>query len=114
MLSPTSPAREQLQRAHERILATPGLAESVNATLRFVVTGAGGGTFLMNLADQPGVVEGDGDAGCTLTLTEEDLVAMFKRQVEGFELFSTGRLQLDGDPSLALRLAPLLELLGPA
>lgn len=44
-----------------------------------------------------------------VTMTDEDLVAMMRRELNGMTAFMTGRLQVDGDLILAQRLTTLFD-----
>ncbi len=45
----------------------------------------------------------------TLTIGDEDLVALFTGELNGMTAFMTGKLQLDGDLMLAQRLSSLFD-----
>ena len=76
-----------------------------------MLEGDGGGDFIVNLKDNPGVTEGDGSAECTIRMSGQDFVNLSEGKANGQELFFTGKLRVEGDMSLALRLQPLMELL---
>jgi putative sterol carrier protein len=48
-------------------------------------------------------------ADVTLTMEEDDLVALIKGELNGMTAFMTGKLQLDGDLMLAQRLPSLFD-----
>ncbi|QHS09524.1 SCP2 sterol-binding domain-containing protein [Sinimarinibacterium sp. NLF-5-8] len=45
----------------------------------------------------------------TITMEDEDLIAMFKGELNGMTAFMTGKLQIDGDLMLAQRMATLFQ-----
>jgi len=56
----------------ERISEDPEKAKSIGAVYKFNVTGDNGGTWVINLKDNPGVSEGDAPADCTITVGSQD------------------------------------------
>ena len=50
-----------------------------------------------------------GEAGCTMTLDSEDFEKMFKGDVNATQAFMTGRLKIDGDMMLAMKLEKLMR-----
>jgi len=105
-----SQAAERIAQLAEKIKANPSVAAEIDAIYKFVLTGDGGGTWLVNLKDAPGVQQGDGDADCTLTLAADDFVQLLDDPNTGQQLFFGGKLQVDGDMGLALKLQQLTEL----
>ena len=105
-----STASEKIAELQSKIASNPAAAQSIGATYKFVLTGDGGGTWLVNLKDAPGITEGDGAADCTLTLAADDFVQLLDDPASGQHLFFSGKLQVDGDIGLALKLQQLTEL----
>ena len=97
--------------AHQKLTANAVRAKSIGAVYKFILEGEGGGTFVMDLKENPSVVEMDGDAPCIITMSASDCVDMLEGRVTGQELFFGGKLRIDGDMGLAMKLEPLLELL---
>ncbi len=94
----------------ERMKENPDLAKSINATYKFVVTGEGGGTWVVDLTKEPPEVrEEDTDANCTITIAAEDFVAMLEGKLDGQMAFMTGKLKIAGDMSLAMKLGQILK-----
>jgi (3R)-3-hydroxyacyl-CoA dehydrogenase / 3a,7a,12a-trihydroxy-5b-cholest-24-enoyl-CoA hydratase / enoyl-CoA hydratase 2 len=87
----------------DRIAKDPGIAADVGAVIQFVVKDPDA-AFTVDLASAPGSVkEGKAAAATTLTLAEEDLVALVKgASAEG--LHQHGKLRVDGDVRPAHRL----------
>ena len=105
-----SQASERIAQLAEKINANPSVAGQVGATYKFVLTGEGGGTWVVNLKDAPGVQQGEASADCTLTLDADDFVQLLDDPNTGQQLFFSGKLQVDGDVGLALKLQQLTEL----
>lgn len=105
-----STASELMQRIGEKIGSTPDVAENFNATYRFELEGDGGGSYLVNLKDAPGVEQAEGPADCTLSLAASDFVDLLEGRANGQQLFFQGKLRVDGDMGLALKLENLANL----
>jgi putative sterol carrier protein len=104
-------ASDKLKQMGAKIAENKAQASAIGAIFKFVLEGEGGGTFIVNLKDNPGVAEGDGPAGCTISMTSQDFVDLTEGKANGQQLFFTGRLKVEGDMSLALRLQPLMDIL---
>ncbi|HTM46446.1 MAG TPA: SCP2 sterol-binding domain-containing protein [Polyangiaceae bacterium] len=106
-----STAKELMTKTHERLQAQAATAAAIGATYKFVLSGDGGGTFLMNLKDAVGVTETDGPADCTIKMSATDYVEMMHGRANAQALFFQGKLQVEGDMGLALKLQNLTEIL---
>jgi putative sterol carrier protein len=106
-----STASEKLKQMGAKIAEKKSQASAIGAVFKFALEGDGGGTFIVNLKDNPGVTEGDGAAECTILMTAQDFVDLTEGKANGQQLFFTGRLKVEGDMSLALRLQPLMDIL---
>ena len=85
------------------------LSERVNGTYKFVLSGADGGTWFVDLTRSPGAVrEEDVDAQCTLTAASTDFLAIVNGKLDGKLAFLTGKLRVAGDVGLAMKLPALL------
>jgi putative sterol carrier protein len=104
-------ASEKLKQMGAKIAEKKSQASAIGAIFKFVLDGDGGGSFIVNLKDNPGVVEGDGPAECTVRMTAQDFVDLTEGKANGQQLFFTGKLKVEGDMSLALRLQPLMDIL---
>lgn len=100
-------ARELMESAKKQIAENKARAAAVGAIYKFVLEGDGGGTFVLNLKDEPGVTEGDGDAQCTIKMKAKDYVDMVEGRTSGQRLYFTGKLKVKGDMSLAMKLEQL-------
>lgn len=111
MLATMATAKEKMTEAHHKLTANAAKAKDIGAVYKFILEGEGGGTFVMDLKDNPSVTETEGDAPCVITMSAGDCVDMLEGRVTGQELFFGGKLRIDGDMGLAMKLEPLLELL---
>ena len=105
-------ARELVDEARTKIEANTEAVAAVDAIYKFVLEGEGGGTWIWTLADQPTIVEGDGDAPCTIRMSADDYVAMREGRVDAQQLFFAQRLKVEGDISLAMKLQSLNDSIG--
>lgn len=104
-------AQEKMQQASEKISQNAAMAKQIGAVYKFVLEGDGGGTWIMDLRNEPKVVEGDGDAQCTILMAASDYVDMMEGRAQGQQLFFMGKLRIEGDMGLAMKLQSLTELL---
>jgi (3R)-3-hydroxyacyl-CoA dehydrogenase / 3a,7a,12a-trihydroxy-5b-cholest-24-enoyl-CoA hydratase / enoyl-CoA hydratase 2 len=93
------------QALQERLAKSPELAAEVGALLQFKITSPEG-AWVVDLRGAPGSVAQGTQAGAvaTLTLADEDLLALAKGAEAARELFMRGRLRVDGDVRVAQRL----------
>lgn len=86
-------------------------AEDVNATIQFDLTGDNGGQYWLKIAN--GSAEsGSGQAespNMTLKAAADDWLAVTKGELNPMQAFMSGRLKVQGDMSLALKLQALLS-----
>jgi putative sterol carrier protein len=102
---------EKMNQAALAIEQNASAASQVGAVYKFVLEGDGGGTWIVALKDSPKITEGDGDAECTIKMPGSDFVDMLEGRVEGQDLFFAGKLQIEGDMALAMKLGALTALL---
>ncbi len=84
----------------------PEKAEGVNAVIQYHLTGEGGGDWVVRIADGTCTVEEGVAENPTLTLKMDanDYVDLITGKLDGMTAFMTGKLQLEGDFTLATRL----------
>jgi sterol carrier protein 2 len=104
-------ARDKMLELGQKLSERKAKAAAVGGVFRFVLSGDGGGTFVMNLKDQIGVTEGDGAAPCTIKISASDFVDLFEGRASGQALFFSQRLTVEGDMAMALKLQALTEIL---
>jgi len=104
-------ASELIERIRARIADQRELLTSVGAVYKFVLEGADGGTYLLDLKEALQITSGDGPAGCTVRMSTTDFVDLFEGRANGQALFFTGKLKVEGDMALALRLQTLTSIL---
>jgi putative sterol carrier protein len=104
-------AKDKMDEAASKIEQNKEQAKQIGAVYKFVLDGEGGGTWVMNLKDNPGVTAGDGDAQCTIKMAASDYVDMVEGRANGQQLFFTGKLKIEGDMGLAMKLQKLTEMI---
>ncbi len=93
----------------------PDKAGEMNAIFCFKVTGDGGGEWTVDtVAKPPTCTQGDkGNAQCTVSVSNEDFKTMLSDPNAGMQLYFQGKLQVSGDPMLAMKLQQLFEIAKP-
>ena len=102
--------RELIDLAKRRIEDNPALASEIGAVYKFVLDGDGGGTFVLNLKENPGVSETDGPADCTIRMTLPDFLQIVESRADARQYFFGGKVRVDGNLLLATRLRRLSDL----
>jgi putative sterol carrier protein len=92
----------------ERISGDPEKSKSIGAVYKFNVTGDDGGTWVINLKDNPGVSEGDAPADCTITVGSQDFVDIVSGKLSAQMAFMQGKLKIAGNMGLAMKLGQVL------
>lgn len=85
----------------------PDRAQGVKAVIQYDITGEGGGTYHVDIADGTCAVQ-DGPApspSLTLTMAAPDWLDMTSGKLNGQMAFMSGKLKLKGDMGLAMKLA---------
>jgi putative sterol carrier protein len=90
-------------------------AEGVTAVYQFDVSGDGGGQYQLHIADQtcrvsPGVHP---LPNVTLRMAGEDCMAILEGRLTGVSAYLSGRLKMEGDLGLAMRLTAFFPDLRP-
>lgn len=101
--------------ASELFAAMPGRVDAaaigdMDATIQFNLNGDGGGIWSVTFANgQAAVVQGPvDDAVLTLSMDAEDFVALSKGELNPMQAFMGGKIKLDGDMGLAMKLQNIL------
>jgi putative sterol carrier protein len=85
-------------------------AREFGGVYKFVLDGDGGRTFVVDLGDDPRVIDGDAPAQCAIYMTAEDFIDLVEGRANRRALFFMGRLTVDGDWGAAMKLKDLEEL----
>jgi len=91
---------------------SPEKMAGMNATFQFVAEGEGGGEWNVVIADGQGTVSQGTAENPTIVLTasSEDWQALTTGELNGQTAFLTGKLKIQGDVTLAMKLESLFDL----
>lgn len=104
-------ANELVERIRQKLVGRDELRTTMGAVYKFVLEGDGGGTYRLDLKDTLAITTGDGPAACTIFIGTGDFVDLFEGRADGQTLFFAGKLRVEGDMGLALKLQTLTDLL---
>jgi sterol carrier protein 2 len=80
---------------------------SIEGVFKFTVTGDDGGDWLVDCTGGT-VHKSAGDGDVTITVADEDLVAIVGGSLDPMNAFFMGKIQVEGDMGLAMKLQQLL------
>ncbi|MFZ1770887.1 MAG: LLM class F420-dependent oxidoreductase [Caldilinea sp.] len=108
-VSPSTPTPADLfVLMAEKIAGTAGLAAKVGASFQFHLTGEQGGSWIVDMKDADEVRAGSIDhADCTITMSDADFVALAQGKLNPMTAFSSGKLKIQGNPMVAMKLQAL-------
>lgn len=100
---------EKLKGAVE---SNPDAAKEIGAKLQLNIAGDGGGNWFIDCTDSPSVSEGSpGGADVTIDIAEDDFQKLIENpQQNGMQLFFAGKLKVQGNQMLAMKLQKLFDL----
>jgi putative sterol carrier protein len=101
-----------MQRASTMIGENPDWAREFAGVYKFVLDGDGARTFVIDLTDNPRVIDGDGAAQCTIYMGARDFIDVVEGRADRRALFFMGKLSVEGDWGLAMKLKKLDEMMG--
>jgi putative sterol carrier protein len=90
--------------------AKPDVVQKINAVYQFNISGPGGGSWTVDCT-QPGgkIAEGTAPAPrCTVTATDADFLNIVNGKMNPQMAFMSGKLKIQGDMGLALKLQQIL------
>ncbi len=94
----------------ERLRSKPDLVTKINAVYQFNISGPGGGQWAVDCATPGGAVSAgaSGTAKCTVSCADGDFLNIVNGKLNAQMAFMMGKLKIQGDMGLALKLAQLL------
>ena len=104
-------AKDLMDAAKKKIEENKARASTIGAVYKLVLEGDGGGTFVVNLKDNPGIAEGDGAAQCTIKMKAKHYVDLVEGRTSAERLYLKGKLKIKGDMALAMKLAQLTDMI---
>jgi putative sterol carrier protein len=96
-----------IESARQAITEKVGTDSGLEATLRFDC-GADGSIYIDGTATPNTVTDSTRPADCTIAVTLANLEAMIAGDLAATAAFMSGKLQVDGDIAVALRLSRVL------
>ncbi len=93
-----------------RFEAKPDVVQKINAIYQFNISGPGGGTWLVDCT-QPGGKISAGTAAspkCTVAAVDSDFLAIVNGKLNAQMAFMSGKIRIQGDMGLALKLQQIL------
>lgn len=78
--------------------------ETIDGTVKFIIEDEGS-----VLIDSDGASASDADADCTLTASQETFEEMLAGDLDPTAAFMTGKLKVDGDMGMAMKLGSILS-----
>jgi putative sterol carrier protein len=92
------------ERVPRQLREDRSLAEELGGKVHFEVLGQNGGSWIVDFLSGR-VFEGKPrSADCSFVLGTDDFVALHLRELSGPEAIMTGRIKIEGDMSLALKM----------
>lgn len=107
-------AIESVKQVFEDIIAgrlekKPELAGQIGAKYKFEVTGDDAGVWVVDLTEGSGsVTAGEGEGDCHITVDSGDFLAIINGELNGQMAFMSGKLKVQGDMMLAMKLGSIL------
>ncbi len=105
-------AREYFeQKIPEIIQQRADRLKSIGAIYEFQITGDDGGTWTLNLKEEPAYIqeESAGEPDCTVVMQDMAFVKMINGDLKPQMAFLTGKLKVTGNMGLALKLTTLFD-----
>lgn len=94
----------------QRLAAAPELAVKVGACFLFRLSGQQGGNWVVDMRGAGKVRPGETETpDCVLTLSDDDFVALATGNLNPMAAFASGKLKIQGNPMLAMKLQNLFR-----
>lgn len=98
----------------EAIAKNPDKAAEIGHVFQMNISGDGGGSWTINTTKNnggPSCVAGTATAECTINIASEDFQKLVENpQANGMQLFFAGKLKVQGNQMLAMKLQKLFDL----
>jgi putative sterol carrier protein len=99
------------QTIPENLKANPDVVTKINSIYQFKLSGPNGGDWYVDLTKPGGEVKAGENPGakCTISMSDNDFVAMVTGKLNSQMAFMTGKLKIKGDMGLALKLQNIMK-----
>ncbi|MEI7703903.1 MAG: SCP2 sterol-binding domain-containing protein [Deltaproteobacteria bacterium] len=93
-----------------KLKGKPDVVAKINAIYQFNLSGPNGGQWSVDCTQPGGAVTAgsSADAKCTVTATDADFLAIVNGKLNPQMAFMTGKLKIQGDMGLAMKLQQIL------
>lgn len=93
-----------------RLQAKPDVVAKINSVYQFQINGTEGGSWTVDCRQPGGSVQPgtSPDARCTVTVAEQDFLAIVNGKLNPQMAFMSGKLRIQGDVGLAMKLQQIL------
>jgi putative sterol carrier protein len=111
MAEPVTSVKEVFERQiPAKFLAKPDVVTKIAAVYQFNISGAGGGTWTVDCTAPGGKVTPGPAAAprCTVAATDSDFLNIVNGKLNPQMAFMSGKLKIQGDMGLALKLQQIL------
>jgi putative sterol carrier protein len=90
--------------------AKPDVIQKINAIYQFNITGPGGGSWSVDCTQPGGRIEAGSAPSpkCTVAAVDQDFLAIVNGKLNAQMAFMSGKLRIQGDMGLALKLQQIL------
>jgi putative sterol carrier protein len=90
--------------------AKPDVIQKINAVYQFNITGPGGGSWSVDCTQPGGRIEAGSAPSpkCTVAAVDQDFLAIVNGKLNAQMAFMSGKLKIQGDMGLALKLQQIL------
>jgi len=110
----SSPLSLIFAELEKKIKANPSMVKQVGGTFIFVVTGAEQGSWVIDLQSGEGSVSKgkpnkNPPGSCQITVGTDDFVQLMTGKLDPMSAFSQGKVKLDGNMALAMKLQTLVK-----
>ncbi len=112
-MKPVATARELFdERVASALRTKTAELARIGGAFAFDVSGPEGGVWTLDLnTSPPRLVAAIGPSQCKFSLTDSDLLEVVKNPSSAMQLYFTGKLKIDGDVTLAVKLQSIFALL---
>lgn len=93
-----------------RLQSKPDVVAKINAIYQFNIGGPGGGTWSVDCTQPGGKIQAGSapNAKCTVTAVDQDFLAIVNGKLNAQMAFMSGKLKIQGDMGLAMKLQQIL------